>query len=409
MAISLMHPLRTPQRTDMNAVSPLKRPSLRRLFDRSEVAVRWSDDSPVSGEYPTALGTIKVHHGTLLSGKSAGLEVCLVDTGTAEVVLLPGRGMAIWQMRAGGIDFGWRSPVDGPVHPSWVPIDSADGLGWLEGFDELVVRCGLESNGAPEKADDGSVRYPLHGRIANLPATGLSVEVNVSTGELAIVADVIESKLFFKRLRLHTRTVFTAGSASVGIVDEVHNDLGREATAQMLYHINIGEPVLGDGSRVIAPIRQVAPKDALSAGEIDQWNEMGPPQPGYAERVYFSQLHAGDDGWSSAMLRSADGQAGLGVSIDTTTLPYFILWKNTAGESDGYVAGLEPATNFPNARTRESDQGRVIKIAAGHSVVFRLGLHPLVSRQEVADFESRVDASAAETTVLREPVAAWSV
>lgn len=393
----------------MNASSSLKRPSLRRLFDRSEVAVRWFDDSPISGEYPTALGPIKVHHGTLLSGKSAGLEVCLVDTGAAEVVLLPGRGMAIWQVRAGGIDFGWRSPVDGPVHPTWVPIDSADGLGWLEGFDELVVRCGLESNGAPEKADDGSVRYPLHGRIANLPSTGLSVEVNVSTGELGIVADVIESKLFFKRLRLNTRTVFTAGLASIGIIDEVHNDLGREATAQMLYHINIGAPVLGDGSRVVAPVKQIAPKDALSAGEIDKWTEMGPPQSGYGERVYFAQLHAGGDGWSATMLRSADGEAGLGVSIDTTTLPYFILWKNTAGESDGYVAGLEPATNFPNARTRESDQGRVVKIAAGHSVVFRLGLHPLASRQAVADFESRVDALAGEATVRRDPLAGWSV
>ena len=33
------------------------------------------------------------------------------------------------------------------------------GLGWLDGFDELLVRCGLESNGAPEFDADGRVVY----------------------------------------------------------------------------------------------------------------------------------------------------------------------------------------------------------------------------------------------------------
>ena len=28
-------------------------------------------------------------------------------------------------------------------------------MGWLEGFDELMCRCGLESNGAPDLAANG--------------------------------------------------------------------------------------------------------------------------------------------------------------------------------------------------------------------------------------------------------------
>ena len=31
-------------------------------------------------------------------------------------------------------------------------------------------------------------------------------------------------------------------------------------------------------------------------------------------------------------------------------LPGFTLWKNTAGPRDGYVSGLEPASNYPNPR-----------------------------------------------------------
>ncbi len=406
-AMAAPEPLNT-EPTIMTAPTPSP---LRRLYDRSVVSVRWMPDSPVAGEYPTALGTIFVHHGQMLSGKSAGVEVCVIDTGTAQVVVLPSRGMAVWQIRTGDIDFGWRSPVDGPVNPALVPIHDPDGLGWLEGFDELVVRCGLESNGAPEKDEAGVLRYPLHGRIGNLPATSLAVEVNVATGQLALVGDCVESKLFFKRLRLRSRIAVTAKSAEVHLLDEVTNELSSPATAQMLYHINLGAPILSEGATVIAPVARLAPKNELSAGEIGQWNRMPGPQSGYAERVYFAQLSADDDGSTAAMLRSASGATGLGVSFDVSTLPYFILWKNTAAEADGYVVGMEPATNFPNARTNETAQQRVVRLQPGQGVTFRVTLHPLVSPSEVADFQTRIDRLAArvEPTVLTAADPNWSV
>jgi hypothetical protein len=55
--------------------------------------------------------------------------------------------------------------------PSLIPPVS----GWLEGFDELLVRCGLQSNGAPQFTPQGQLQYPLHGRIANLPVEYVEV------------------------------------------------------------------------------------------------------------------------------------------------------------------------------------------------------------------------------------------
>ena len=46
---------------------------------------------------------------------------------------------------------GWDSPVKEVVHPQYVHLESRGGLGWLEGFSEWVVRCGLEFAGAPGK------------------------------------------------------------------------------------------------------------------------------------------------------------------------------------------------------------------------------------------------------------------
>jgi len=390
----------------MNEPQPLQR-----LYDQSTVSVRWIADSSVAGDYKTALGTVSVHHGWMESGKSKGLEVCVVDTGAAVVVILPGRGMSIWQIHAGEIAFGWKSPVDGPVSPSLVPIHDPSGLGWLEGFDELVVRCGLESNGAPEHADDGSLRYPLHGRIGNLPATDLRVEVNATTGELAIIGDVIESKLFFKRLRLRARVALTAGSTDVLLVDEVTNELSTPATVQMLYHVNVGTPILGEGARVVAPLQRLAPKDELSASEIECWNDISAPQSGYRERVYFASLCADGDGQTATMIRNAQGDAGLGVTFNTRTLPYFILWKNTADEADGYVVGLEPATNFPNARTKEGAQGRVVTLNPGERVTFQVGLHPLVTEAKLSYFQSRINTLTIEqeTEIKPSPDPNWSV
>ena len=63
---------------------------------------------------------------------------------------------------------------DGPVHPGLVNLAAGGGLGWLDGFDELMARCGLENNGAPFEvrsvgADGAETRvaFGLPGRIAN--------------------------------------------------------------------------------------------------------------------------------------------------------------------------------------------------------------------------------------------------
>ena len=106
----------------------------------------------------------------LYGGLSDGVDVVHVDNGALSFDVLPTRGMGLWKVWAGDLSIGWNSPVRGPVHPNLVPLADPSGLGWLDGFDELLVRCGLESNGAPEFSEHGQLRYGLHGRIANKPA-----------------------------------------------------------------------------------------------------------------------------------------------------------------------------------------------------------------------------------------------
>lgn len=384
--------------------------SILRTFGDRTASIRWHEESPLTMTVETRRGEIRTRHGRFLGGAADQVEVIEVDTGAARVMILPTRGMSIWRLDAGGIRFGWDSPVCGPVHPAQVPLFDPSGIGWLEGFDELLVRCGLSSNGAPEHDDQGQLLHPLHGRIANLSADSLAIEYNEASGRLEVIGDVIESRLFVQRLRLRSRIRFHAGSADVELLDDVTNELSKPTTMQLLYHINVGTPVLGDGGRVEAAVRSLAPKDELSAGEIDQWNQMGEPQAGYAERVYFAELHADDSKRTSVMLRDGESERGLAVSYHVGRLPRFVLWKNTAAESDGYVVGLEPATNYPNVHSFEKRQGRVVEMDAGETKSFRLTLHPLVNAAAVKAMSEQIKKLSAEQKpeIAEQPKPGWS-
>jgi hypothetical protein len=336
------------------------------------------------------IGRFGVHFAPSVLGKAMGMELLAIDTGAVRVVILPDRGMGIWKCEVDGIEFGWHSPVDGPVHPSLVPTQDSSGIGWLEGFDELLVRCGLQSNGAPEFHPNGTVKYPLHGRIANLPATYLEVSVDVENGILDVVGTVKESRFLVYSLELQTRYRFRVGSPVIEVVDTVTNPLTSPTQMQMLYHINIGQPVVQAGSSVHAAFKTLCPRDARAAEEIDGWDRCNGPTPGYAEQVYFMSSVCDSTKWSESLLASEDRTKGLAVHFDTRTLPYLNLWKNTAAMEDGYVVGLEPATNFPNPRSFEEKQKRIVSLAGGESRVFRLKLQPMVNAHDVQQSIDRI-------------------
>src|SRR5262245_55754544 len=234
---------------------------------------------------------------TCHGGRSEGVHVVELDNGQLVLDVLPTRGMGIWRVRRGSQTLGWRSPVRGPVHPAFVPIWAPSGLGWLEGFDELLCRCGLESNGGPAFDETGRLIYPLHGRIANSPAYYIELVVDEVAQNLTLTGVIEESRFHFQSLRLTSSLTTAIGSNEFSWTDEVENVGGRDATMQMLYHFNIGQPLLKPGARVVAPVESVAPLTETAASEgIEKWNIMPPSRPGSTEQVYCSKLLADDAG-----------------------------------------------------------------------------------------------------------------
>ena len=321
-----------------------------------------------------ALAGCEVVYHRLRGGLRDGVEVVHVQCGDVAFAVLPSRGMGIWKAWAGGESIGWQSPVRGPVHPGFVPLSEPSGLGWLDGFDEWLVRCGLESNGAPEFDSDGRLKYPLHGRIANRPAHRVEVTADPDAGEISVTGVVDETRFLFKKLQLTSTVTVRVGEAALQIRDQVQNLSARPAEMQLLYHINFGPPLLEPGARFLAPVRRVVPRDARAAEGIGTWNRYGEGEADYTEQVYFLELIADAGGNTLAMLRNAAQDRGVSMRFNQQQLPCFALWKNTTSQTDGYVTGLEPGTNFPNPRTFEQGRGRVVPLAAGATATFDLSL-----------------------------------
>jgi hypothetical protein len=308
---------------------------------------------------------------TLRGGLSDGVDVVTIDNGAMSISILPTRGMGIWKANCRGLHVGWKSPVERPVHPAFVPIDGRNGLGWLWGFNELVCRCGLTSNGPPGEDPEGSPLenpLPLHGRVANLAAHRVELMLDDDgPGTITLVGVVDEANVFGSNLRLTSSISTSPGATDVTIRDVVTNRSSRAAESQLLYHINVGPPFLEEGSRLVVPATEIVPRDARAVEDAANGQICAGPVSGYAEQVYFAKPLPNDRGESFAMLRNAGGDKGVSVHFAIDRLPCFAFWKNTAAINDGYVAGLEPATNFPNPRSFERMQGRVVTLGPGES------------------------------------------
>ncbi len=195
----------------------------------------------------------------LRGGLREGVDAIEIDNGRFGFIALPTRGMGIWKAwlgkrgQAGAIDVGWQAPVEGPVHPQFVPVFDPSGVGWLEGFDELLVRCGLESNGAPDFDSRGFLKYGLHGRIANRPADRVELTFDDRDNELRLTGVVEEARFLFQRFQLRSTISTRLGEPGLRIHDEVINLGSAARDMQLLYHqlrpAALGSRLAGAGPR----------------------------------------------------------------------------------------------------------------------------------------------------------------
>ena len=329
-----------------------------------------------------------VHKRELRGGKQDGVDVILVDNGKLQMTVVPTRGMSVLEVRQGDLRLGWDSPVKEVVHPKYVNLDSRGGLGWLTGFNEWMVRCGLEFAGHPGEdrfinnvGDEAKMDLTLHGKIGNIPAS----EVHVIVDDYIRIRGRVDERMFYgTQLELWTEIRTKSGSNSFAIADKITNRASSDQEFEIIYHANHGPPLLEKNAKFIGPIRRVMPMNDHAAKAVDRYAVYDAPTPGFVEEVYCLFPFANDRNITTVMLQNSAGDRGVAFSYSIEQLPYLTLWKNTLTKENGYVTGIEPGTNFPFNRRVEREAGRLAKLAGGQSREFAIEFDLLSSADEVA-------------------------
>ena len=326
-----------------------------------------------------------IQKSVLKGGRQEGVDQIIVNNGAMEIVLCPTRGMGIIQVTAGDVVLKWDSPVKETVNPQFVNLSSRGGLGWLEGFNEFMCRCGLESNGHPgtdtfinNVGDKAEMELTLHGKIANIPARNVEVIVDRKPPYAIHIKGQVDEKLLFgPKLELHTELVVIPGETSFQLIDEIRNVGAQEQEFEILYHANFGSPLLEEGAEVVASVKSVKPFHEHAATGLDAWNVYTKPITGFVEQVSLLELNGDDDNNTTALLHNRAANKAATISWSLDELPYLTVWKNTGALADGYVTGIEPGTNYPNNRSVERRAGRVPKLGPGetYEMTLEFGVH----------------------------------
>ncbi len=328
---------------------------------------------------------------TLHGGRQEGVDLIEIDNGRLRIVVSPTRGMSIIRVERGPIRLGWDSPVKEIVHPQFINLASRGGLGWLEGFNEWMVRCGLEWAGHPGKdrfvnnlGEVAEMDLTLHGRIGNIPASEVEVEVDRQPPYRIRLRGRVDERMFYgPKLELWTEITTVPGSPALMIDDRLTNHSSDSQEFELIYHANYGPPLLEEGSRFLGALSEVRPFNQHAARGLAGYGEYRRPTPGFVEEVFLMTPLADADGRTAVQLRNQAADRAVTMAWDTKSLPFFTLWKNTNTPEEGYVTGLEPGTGSPANRNIERQAGRLPKLAAGETRRFHVEVAIQAGHEEV--------------------------
>jgi len=325
----------------------------------------------------------------LHGGKQEGSKVITLSSAGLTITLSPTRGMNILNVKGSDVRLGWDSPVTEVVNPAYINLDSRNGLGWLDGFNEMMVRCGFEWTGHPG-VDNGTL-YTLHGRAGNTPASKVVIDIAEKAPYEVRIRGLLKENTFKKsNLETWTELRYVPGAQSFSIHDRVTNRADYPRDYEIIYHSNFGKPLLEEGAVFSAPIKEISPFNDYAKAGLKDWATYQGPTKGFDEMVFNILPYADAQGKTLAMLHNRRGDRGVAIGFDTHQLPLLTLWKNTDTERQGYVTGIEPGTNYAYPVKIEREQGRIKQLQPGQSTDFELTYTLLKDAEQVKVYQDKI-------------------
>lgn len=320
----------------------------------------------------------------LIGGRANGVRAVDIKNGSGiEFTVLPDRCLDISNFSFKGLNYGYMTK-SGIVAPQYYDREDLEFLrSFYAGF---LTTCGLRYMGAP-CSDDGE-ELGLHGRISNTPAEEVyaGTEWTEEGPVMKIKGKMREARLFAENLVLEREIICKYGENIVYINDSVENLGHKEETFMLLYHFNMGYPLLSSKSYMIAPSLKVTPMNSEAEKGIGEYNICQMPVAGFNEQVFLHDLKTDEDGNTFAAMVNPVQEQGVAIWFNKNQLGMLTQWKQM-GEGD-YVFGIEPCNATTEGRAKNRSEGRLEFIKPGEVRKFNLKIEMIDGKDRINQLAS---------------------
>ena len=331
----------------------------------------------------------------LCEGRADGVDAVDVRTGAGlNFTVLPGRGMDIAWTEYKGVPISYMSST-GISNASHY---NSNGMEWLSNFFAgLLTTCGFSNVGGPCKNVHpviGQRTLGLHGKLANLPASEVCTFEGWENGEyvMKVSGKMRESCLHGENITLRRTVSSVLGKNKIILHDYIENESNRVQPCMLLYHMNLGYPILSENTRLVIATDTSKMKFAsdVAESEKDIYNVFNAPLGGYAERCYFHQVKADKNGNTRVAVINDELEIAVVFTYRPEQLNCLTEWKMlNEGE---YVLGIEPGTANPIGREKTEKEGKLKTLESGESHEVDITIEIVDGKEKIEKVEKEIKA-----------------
>ncbi len=294
----------------------------------------------------------------LVEGKANGMRMMRIRNGLGlEVELTVDRCLDIARVIYKGDNLGYFSPC-GNVSPMYYDANGSEMVRSFTGG--FLTTCGLDNAG--EACEVDGVTYPLHGRISNEPAE--HCYWTETEEAFVVVATMRQAGLFLEKMELQREIRIGKNDTTISIHDTITNRGDQVTPCMIIYHMNMGYPLLSEKAELTILSKEVSPRNEYARKHMEKRNQIEVPGSLEGEVCYFHEFE--DKGF--ARIYNSEIKKGVEISFDSEQLNCFTQWK-MMGKYD-YVLGLEPGNCFPNGRRQIGMEEKLVELAEEEHVEY---------------------------------------
>lgn len=297
----------------------------------------------MDGKISNLMQVASLRRYVITDGRSNGIEVIDCDTGKIRFMLNVTKGLDIMQLFHEGQNVSFLSKN------AFIAQESP----FLRRFEGgMLYTCGLDSVG-------GVPGHELHGSYHNTIADVIRAECNGE--QITVEAIMRDTELFGKNLVLKRKVTAKVGGQTVFVDDVLVNEGYRDEEFCLLYHVNLGYPMLDAGCEIEVDAAEIVPRNEWAEQNAAEAFKITEPEPCREETCYYLSLKQ-----NRASLVNKKAGKRFTLEYAGECLKHFIEWKSMA--CGDYALGLEPST------TRLDEGFTFTTLPAKQSTSFSLAL-----------------------------------